>query len=214
MAFRKVSRIKIPEATIRRLSLYDRCLEDVKKTGKKIVSSSDIARKCGTNPAQIRKDFAYFGEFGVRGVGYYVENLQEDIKKALGIDRSWNCALVGAGNLGFALLGTDSLAKRGFEIGAIFEQDPILVEMGSFKDIPLFSMDQMQRVVPEIGIKIGIIAVNPENAVKVAHQLIDAGVRGILNFTPATLRVPPGTILKNVDFAIDLEGLAFQLANE
>ncbi|MFV1957208.1 MAG: redox-sensing transcriptional repressor Rex, partial [bacterium] len=137
MVFKKVSRIKIPEATIRRLSLYDRCLDDVRKAGKKIVSSSDIARKCGTNPAQIRKDFAYFGEFGVRGVGYYVENLQEDIKKALGIDRSWNCALVGAGNLGFALLGTDSLAERGFRISAIFEQDPILVEMGSFRDIPL-----------------------------------------------------------------------------
>ncbi len=214
MVFRKVSRVKIPEATIRRLSLYDRCLEEVQKSGQRIISSSDIARKCGTNPAQIRKDFAYFGEFGVRGVGYYVENLQEDIKRALGIDRSWSCALVGAGNLGFALLGTDSLAKRGFEIAAIFEQDPILVEMGSFKDIPLFSMDKMRRVVEELGIRIGIIAVNPENAFQVAHQLVDAGIKGILNFTPATLKVPPGTILRNVDFAIDLEGLAFQLANE
>ena len=214
MVFRKVSRVKIPEATIRRLSLYDRCLEEVRKSGQKIVSSSDIARKCGTNPAQIRKDFAYFGEFGVRGVGYYVENLQEDIKRALGINRSWNCALVGAGNLGFALLGTDSLAKRGFKIAAIFEQDLILVEMGSFKDIPLFSMDKMNRIVEEMSIKIGIIAVNPESAFQVSHQLVDAGIKGILNFTPATLKVPPGTTLRNVDFAIDLEGLAFQLANE
>jgi redox-sensing transcriptional repressor len=195
MVFKKVSRIKIPEATIRRLSLYDRCLEEFNKGGKKIVSSSDIARKCGTNPAQIRKDFAYFGEFGVRGVGYYVENLQEDIKRALGIDRSWNCALVGAGNLGFALLGTDSLAKRGFRISAIFERDPILVEMGSFQDIPLFSMDAMHRVISELGIRIGIIAVNPETALKVSHDLIDAGVKGILNFTPATLKVPPGVIM-------------------
>jgi len=214
MVFKKVSRIKIPEATIRRLSLYDRCLEEFNKGGKKIVSSSDIARKCGTNPAQIRKDFAYFGEFGVRGVGYYVENLQEDIKRALGIDRSWNCALVGAGNLGFALLGTDSLAKRGFRISAIFERDPILVEMGSFQDIPLFSMDAMHRVISEFGIRIGIIAVNPETALKVSHDLIDAGVKGILNFTPATLKVPPGVIMRNVDFAIDLEGIAFQLHNE
>jgi redox-sensing transcriptional repressor len=214
MVFKKVSRIKIPEATIRRLSLYDRCLEEFNKGGKKIVSSSDIARKCGTNPAQIRKDFAYFGEFGVRGVGYYVENLQEDIKRALGIDRSWNCALVGAGNLGFALLGTDSLAKRGFRISAIFERDPILVEMGSFQDIPLFSMADMHRVISEFGIKIGIIAVNPETALKVSHDLIDAGVKGILNFTPATLKVPPGIIMRNVDFAIDLEGIAFQLQNE
>jgi redox-sensing transcriptional repressor len=214
MVFKKVSRIKIPEATIRRLSLYDRCLEEFNKGGKKIVSSSDIARKCGTNPAQIRKDFAYFGEFGVRGVGYYVENLQEDIKRALGIDRSWNCALVGAGNLGFALLGTDSLAKRGFRISAIFERDPILVEMGSFQDIPLFSMDAMHRVISELGIRIGIIAVNPETALKVSHDLIDAGVKGILNFTPATLKVPPGVIMRNVDFAIDLEGIAFQLHNE
>jgi len=214
MVFKKVSRIKIPEATIRRLSLYDRCLEEFNKGGKKIVSSSDIARKCGTNPAQIRKDFAYFGEFGVRGVGYYVENLQEDIKRALGIDRSWNCALVGAGNLGFALLGTDSLAKRGFRISAIFERDPILVEMGSFQDIPLFSMDAMHRVISEFGNRIGIIAVNPETALKVSHDLIDAGVKGILNFTPATLKVPPGVIMRNVDFAIDLEGIAFQLHNE
>ncbi|UCF31047.1 MAG: redox-sensing transcriptional repressor Rex [bacterium] len=214
MVFKKVSRIKIPEATIRRLSLYDRCLEELQRSGKRIVSSSDIARKCGTNPAQIRKDFAYFGEFGVRGVGYYVENLQKDIKRALGIDRSWNCALVGAGNLGFALLGTDSLAKRGFKISAIFERDPILVEMGSFQDIPLFGMDDMQRVVSEFGIKIGIIAVSPENALKVAHSLIDAGVKGILNFTPTTIKVPPGAILKNVDFAIDLEGIAFQMSSD
>ena len=214
MVFKKVSRIKIPDATIRRLSLYDRCLEELQRSGKKIVSSSDIARKCGTNPAQIRKDFAYFGEFGVRGVGYYVENLQADIKRALGIDRSWNCALVGAGNLGFALLGTDSLAKRGFKISAIFERDPILVEMGSFQEIPLFAMEDMQRMVAELGIRIGIIAVSPENALKVAHQLIDSGVKGILNFTPTTIKVPPGVIMKNVDFAIDLEGIAFQLSNE
>lgn len=214
MVFKKVSRMKIPEATIRRLSLYDRCLEEFLKSGKKVVSSSDIARKCGTNPAQIRKDFAYFGEFGVRGVGYYVEKLQSDIKKALGIEKSWNCALVGAGNLGFALLGTDSLAQRGFNITAIFEQDPILVEMGSFQDIPLYSMDEMNRIIPDLGIKIGIIAVNPENAVKVSQQLTDAGVRGLLNFTPTTIKVPPGVILKNVDFAIDLEGIAFQLMNE
>jgi redox-sensing transcriptional repressor len=214
MVFKKVSRMKVPDATIRRLSLYDRCLEEFLKSGKKVVSSSDIARKCGTNPAQIRKDFAYFGEFGVRGVGYYVENLQSDIKRALGIEKSWNCALVGAGNLGFALLGTDSLAQRGFYITAIFELDPILVEMGSFQDIPLFPMDDMQRVIPDLGIKIGIIAVNPENAVKVSQQLTDAGVKGLLNFTPATLKVPPGVVLRNVDFAIDLEGIAFQLINE
>lgn len=214
MVFKKVSRMKIPEATIRRLSFYDRCLEEFLKSGKKVVSSSDIARRCGTNPAQIRKDFAYFGEFGVRGVGYYVENLQGDIRRALGIDSTWNCALVGAGNLGFALLGTDSLARRGFKITAIFEQDPILVEMGSFQDIPLFAMDDMRRVIPDLGIRIGIIAVNPENAVKVSQQLTDAGVKGILNFTPSTIKVPPGVILRNVDFAIDLEGIAFQLINE
>ena len=214
MVFKKVSRIKIPEATIRRLSLYDRCLEELRKTGSKIVSSSDIARKCGTNPAQIRKDFAYFGEFGVRGVGYYVENLQADIKMALGIDRPWMCALVGAGNLGFALLGTDSLAKRGFNISVIFEKDPILVEMGTFQGIPLFGMDMMRQVISDLGIHIGLIAVNPDTALKVAHDLIDAGVKGILNFTPATLKVPPGIVLKNVDFAIDLEGIAFQLNNQ
>ena len=214
MAFKKVSRVKIPDATIRRLSLYDRCLQELCRGGKKVVSSADIARRCGTNPAQIRKDFAYFGEFGVRGVGYYVENLMADIKKALGIDRSWNCALVGAGNLGFALLGTDSLAKRGFRISAIFEKDPILVEMGSFQDIPLFAMEEMERVVAEYAIRIGIIAVNPETALNVARKLVDSGIRGILNFTPATIKVPGGVILKNVDFAIDLEGIAFQLSNE
>ncbi|MDF1536299.1 MAG: redox-sensing transcriptional repressor Rex [bacterium] len=214
MVFKKVSRIKIPDATIRRLSLYDRCLEDFLRSGKKVVSSSDIARKCGTNPAQIRKDFAYFGEFGVRGVGYYVENLQFDIKKALGIDRDWNCALVGAGNLGFALLGTDSLAKRGFRISAIFERDPVLVEMGSFQGIPLYPLEEMQRVIHALAIRIGIIAVNPDSAARVAQMLTDAGVRGILNFTPTTIKISTGGILKNVDFAIDLEGLAFQLSNE
>ncbi len=214
MAFKKVSRVKIPEATIRRLSLYDRCLEEFAANGKTIVSSADIARKCGTNPAQIRKDFAYFGEFGVRGVGYYIENLRGDIKKALGIDHGWTCALVGAGTLGFALLSADSLAHRGFTIAAIFEQDPVVLEMGSFQNIPVHTMDEMGKVLPRQGIRIGILAVNPENAQKAASCLIEAGVRGILNFTPAAVKVPGGVIVKNVDFAIDLEGIAFQLSNE
>jgi len=214
MVFKKVSRVKIPDATIRRLSLYDRCLEEFSKGGKNIVSSADIARKCGTNPAQIRKDFAYFGEFGVRGVGYYVENLKGDIKQALGIDRKWSCALVGAGTLGFALLSAESLARRGVTIAAIFEQDPVVLEMGSFQDIPVHPMEEMGQVLPRQGIRIGILAVDPEGAQKAALRLVESGVRGILNFTPATVKVPMGVIVKNVDFAIDLEGIAFQLSNE
>ncbi len=213
MPFKKVQKMKIPDATIRRLSLYDRCLEEFSTQGKNVVSSADIARRCGTNPAQIRKDFAYFGEFGVRGVGYYVDNLRKDIQRALGIDSRWPCALVGAGNLGFALLSTEYLAHRGFVISAIFEKDPVLLEMGSYQDIPLHNMESLPKVVKEKGIKIGIIAVNPENAQQVASRLLEAGVRGILNFTPATVKASPG-VVRNVDFAIDLEGLAFQLSNE
>jgi redox-sensing transcriptional repressor len=214
MVFKKVSRMKIPDATIRRLSLYDRCLEEFERGGRPVVSSADIARKCGTNPAQIRKDFAYFGEFGVRGVGYYVGHLRNDIKHALGIDHGWTCALVGAGTLGFALLSADSLARRGFTIAAIFEQDPVVLEMGSFQGIPVYPMEEMGRILPKQGIRIGILAVDPDGAQKAASRLIESGVRGILNFTPAAVKVPNGITVKNVDFAIDLEGIAFQLSNE
>ena len=211
MVFKRIRRIKIPEATIRRLSLYDRCLDGFLKSGKKVVSSTEMASICGTNPAQIRKDFAYFGELGVRGVGYYIEKLRTDIRRTLGIDSTWNCALVGAGNLGSAFLSTDFLVQRGFRISVIFDQDPVLLETGHFHDVPLFAMGDMRKVIPDFAIRIGIIAADPDSAVKVSQQLADAGVKGILNLTPSPIKAPPGVIVRNVDFAIDLEGIAFHL---
>jgi redox-sensing transcriptional repressor len=212
MARRQSSRLsKIPEMTVRRLSVYTRCLQQLEEDGVKTVSSQELAERFNLNSAQVRKDLAYFGEFGVRGIGYYVAGLKAELQKILGLDREWSVALIGFGNLGSALFRYKGFSRQGFRIAAIFDDDPAKIgrDVGG---APVLSSADLAREVKARGIQIAIVAVPSEAAQAVIDQLADAGIKAILNFAPSRLRAPRDTRLKHVDLSIELETLSFYLA--
>ncbi len=202
---------KIPTATITRLSIYSRYLEAMVQEGVKIVASDKLAEKCGINPAQIRKDLAYFGEFGIRGVGYFVKELLFEIKRILGLNKTWKMALVGIGNLGSALLAHQNFIRQGYEFAAVFDVDPAKVGRRLPSGQVIFHLDEMERVVKENHIEIGVIATPATKAQAVAQSLIEAGVKAILNFAPTQLQVIEGMAVENVDFTVKLDNLAYHL---
>lgn len=209
--------LKVPEATIRRLSRYSRCLENLVRRGEKVVSSAQLAAYCGVNAAQVRKDLAYFGEFGIRGVGYYATELMYDIKNILGLNKEWKMAVVGIGNLGSALLSYKDFLKQNYKIVAAFDIDPPKVigrvseKLG--KPIEILHPDRMKEVVEERNVEVGIITTPASEAQKVADQMVEAGIRGILNFAPAQIDVPEGFIVKSVFFTTVLDNLAYLLSS-
>ncbi len=197
--------------TVRRLSVYTRCLQQLEEDGVRTVSSQELAERFNLNSAQVRKDLAYFGEFGVRGIGYYVAGLKAELQKILGLDREWAVALIGFGNLGSALFHYKGFSRQGFRIAAIFDDDPAKIgrDVGG---APVLSSADLAREVKARGIQIAIVAVPPEAAQAVIDQLADAGIKAILNFAPSRLRAPRDTRLKHVDLSIELETLSFYLA--
>jgi len=197
--------------TIRRLSVYTRCLLQLEEDGVKTVSSQELAERFNLNSAQVRKDLAYFGEFGVRGIGYYVSGLKAELQRILGLDREWAVALVGFGNLGSALFNYKGFTRQGFRIAAIFDEDPSKVTR-DVESTPIFSSRELGREIKARGIQIAIMAVPAEAAQPVADLLVSAGIRAILNFAPARLKVPKDVRLKHVDLSIELETLSFYLA--
>jgi redox-sensing transcriptional repressor len=207
---------KIPEATIRRLSNYLKALEDLETKGEKVASSALIASICTVNAAQVRKDFAYFGEFGIRGMGYNVKDLKYHIKEILGTNREWRIAIVGIGNVGSALLMYKGFLKQNYKIVAAFDVDPVTVvghiseKMG--KPIEILHMDRLKEVVKARNIEVAIIATPAESAQIVATQLVDANVRGIMNFAPTQIKVPPNVVLRNVFFTSALDNLVYYLS--
>jgi redox-sensing transcriptional repressor len=204
---------RIPEMTIRRLSVYTRCLQQLEEDGVKTVSSQDLAERFGLNSAQVRKDLAYFGEFGVRGIGYYVSGLRSELQRILGLDREWPIALVGFGNLGSALFHYKGFGRQGFRIAVIFDDDPAKIGR-SVDGVPIAAMREAAREIRARAIQVAIVAVPAEGAQGVADQLVAAGVRAVLNFAPARLRVAREVRLKNVDLSIELETLSFYLAKD
>jgi redox-sensing transcriptional repressor len=204
---------KIPEMTIRRLSVYTRCLQQLEEDGVTTVSSQDLAERFSLNSAQVRKDLAYFGEFGVRGIGYYVSGLRAELQRILGLDREWPIALVGFGNLGSALFHYKGFGRQGFRIAVIFDDDPAKIGR-SVDGVPITAMREATREIRARAIQIAIVAVPAEGAQGVADQLVAAGVRAVLNFAPARLRVAREVRLKNVDLSIELETLSFYLAKD
>ena len=202
---------KIPEMTIRRLSVYTRCLLQLEEDGVKTISSQDLAERFNLNSAQVRKDLAYFGEFGVRGIGYYVSGLKAELQRILGLDREWPVVLVGFGNLGSALFHYRGFARQGFRIVAIVDDDPAKAGR-DVHGVPIFTTAQMPRELKTRAVQIAILAVPVESAQPVTDQLVAAGIRAVLNFAPARLRVPRDVRLKNVDLSIELETLSFYLA--
>ncbi len=202
--------LKIPEATIMRLSVYSRYLTEVDRKGIITISSSDIAEGVGVSPAQVRKDLAYFGEFGIRGVGYNVKDLHKDILKILGLSSEWGVALVGIGNLGLALSTYKGFKERGFIITSIFDKDPQKIGM-VVDGIEVMSVDKIEEIVPKTKTQIGVITVPGMFAQEVADRLVKCGVSAILNFAPVVLNVPPEVELRNVDLSVNLEVLTFNI---
>lgn len=202
---------KIPEMTVRRLSVYTRCLLQLEEDGVKTVSSQELAERFNLNSAQVRKDLAYFGEFGVRGIGYYVSGLKAELQRILGLDREWPVALVGFGNLGSALFHYKGFGRQGFRITAIFDNDPAKCGR-DVRGVPVLATHALAREIKARGIQIAVVAVPAEGAQVVTDQLVAAGIKAVLNFAPARIRVPRDVRFKDVDLSIELETLSFYLA--
>lgn len=202
--------LKIPEATIVRLSVYSRFLEQVDQKGILTISSGEIAEGVGVSPAQVRKDLAYFGEFGTRGVGYNVKDLLRHTMKILGLSGKWNVVLVGAGNLGSALCSYRGFRERGFNIVGVFDND--LTKIGKkLLDMEVLGSEKIKQVVQENNVKIGILTVPAAVAQQAANQLIEAGVKAILNFAPRVIAVPDDVEVRGIDLSTRLEILTFYL---
>lgn len=198
----------IPRATIQRLAIYVQVLEAFARDGVTVISSNPLAEACGVNGSQVRKDLAYFGEFGVRGVGYNVDTLIRSITGSLGVDREWKMALVGVGNLGRAILNHNDFRIRGFNIVALFDCDPF--KIGEvMHGMEVQCTDALKDCAKSLGIEMGIITTPPERAQRAAGHLVDAGVDYILNFAPARIRVPAHVKVEYVDFFNHLYSLAF-----
>jgi redox-sensing transcriptional repressor len=203
---------QVSELTAGRLSVYLRCLNTLDAAGVKTVSSRTLAEQFHLNAAQIRKDLAYFGEFGVRGVGYYVRELKRHLRVILGLDRTVRVAILGAGNLGLALADYPGFRQEGFEIVALFDADRSKMGRKSRGGVRIVDMAEFRKVVKRDQINIVVLAVPASAAQEVTNTAVAAGIRAILNFSPGSLKVPPGVKLKNVDLTVSLESLSFFLA--
>lgn len=203
--------MKIPAATITRLSIYSRALETMAEEGVAVVSSKHLADVCSVNPAQIRKDLAYFGQFGVRGVGYFVKELLFDIKKILGLNKQWNLAIVGMGNLGCALLAHQNFSKQGYRFVAAFDADLMKVGRKLATGLLIHPVDELVRVCRDAGAEIGVICTPPDKAQEIANRFLEVPVKAILNFAPVQIQVPDGCKVENVDFTVKLDNLAYHL---
>ena len=207
-----VKESKIPDATIERIALYSRPLERLLEKGEQLVSSERLAELCNVNPAQVRKDLSYFGEFGVRGIGYDVPDLLKEIRKILVSDREWKMGIVGIGNLGMALVENANFAKRGYKFVAAFEVDPQKIGKKLPCGLVIQSVERLKTLTQELGIELGVIATQPSQAQTAADMLIETGIKAILNFSPVQLRQPKGCLLENVDFSVKLDDLAYHLS--
>jgi redox-sensing transcriptional repressor len=204
---------KVSPSTVGRLSIYLRVLSELDGLGADTVSSEELASRCGTTAAQVRKDLSFFGTFGKRGRGYAVEELISALRSILGLERRYRVALIGAGRIGVALLGYRDFQQQGFHIEAVFDADPKKVGQ-QWGTTTVRSDAELEAALAAEGIDIVILAVPAEAAQPVLDRVVAAGVRAILNFAPTKLQVPEGVALKNVNMALELEGLSFELARE
>ena len=200
------------ELTTNRLSVYLRCLNELDGGGVQTISSQALAEQFHLNAAQIRKDLANFGEFGVRGVGYYVKELRSHLRQILGVDRRIRVAIMGAGNLGLALADYPGFRDEGFEIAALFDTQREKIGQRSRGGVPILDVRTLRRTVRRERIAIAVIAVPAASAAAVLKEVVDAGIKAVLNFSPGALKVPPDVKVKSVDLTVSLESLSFFLA--
>lgn len=203
---------QVSEQTTGRLSVYLRCLDQLHASGVRAVSSASLAECCGLNAALIRKDLAYFGEFGVRGVGYQVATLRQHLRQILGLGARNAVVILGAGRLGSALAAYRGFHDDGFEVVALFDTDASKVGRATRDGIPVCALDDLPVVVGREAVAIAILAVPADAAQGVLDRVAACGIRAVLNFSPGSLRVPGGVKLKNVDLTLSLESLSFFLA--
>lgn len=204
---------KTSKATIDRLPLYFRTLRLAQDEGIDIISSEELGRRLGITPEQIRKDLASFGQFGKKGVGYYVNELKRNVGDILGLNRHWNIAIVGIGHLGVALANFQNFVTLGFNLVALFDQDPNVIGT-RVNHVKVEDTKNLKRIVKERRIQIGIIAVPAAFAQEVADQLVDAGLRGIWNFAPVKIEVPDTIKIVNEDLSIGLSSLSYHITHE
>ena len=206
-----VKELKIPNPTIKRLAIYSRPLEILLESGPPVISSEKLAGLCGVNPAQVRKDLAYFGEFGIRGVGYDVRDLLNAIKGILATDRKWSLCIVGMGHLGSSLVQSDNFKKRGYTVKAAFDSDARKVGKKLACGLTVQAASSISKSVKDLGIEIGLITTPPHEAQRVAHLLQEGGVRAILNFTTIQIRTRKNCIIENTDLSVKFENLVYHL---
>lgn len=205
---KKNNRPEIPRKTIYRLSTYVRCLARLKEKNIQTVSSEALAKVAGVKPTQLRKDLAYFGTFGTRGLGYDVADLSNRIADELGTSRLQPVILVGVGNLGLALLSYRGFEKEGFEILAAFDAEPDRPRDKKIS-LPVSGMKELPEFVRQNNVRMAILTVPAEAAQEVANLLVQCGIMGILNFSPIVLHVPEEVMVNNVNLAIELENLSY-----
>jgi redox-sensing transcriptional repressor len=205
---KKINHPEIPRKTIYRLSIYLRCLARLRENGIGTVSSEALAKAVGVKPTQLRKDLAYFGTFGTRGLGYDVTELYKQIADELGTSRLQPVILVGVGNLGLALLSYRGFEEEGFEIVAAFDTEPDRKRDKEIKQ-PIYGMEALPEMVRQRVVKMAVITVPAAVAQTVTNALVDCGITGILNFAPIVLAVPEDVTVNNVNLAIELENLSY-----
>src|SRR5436190_19879254 len=203
---------QVSELTTNRLSVYLRCLNTLDDAGVRTISSQALAEQFHLNAAQIRKDLAYFGEFGVRGVGYYVRDLKRHLRQILGLDQKLRVAIMGAGNLGLALADYPGFRQEGFEISALFDVLREKVGHQSRLGVPIYDVHDLKKIAKRDAIRIAVIAVPAPSAQHVLNLVVASGIKAVLNVSPAALDVPPAVKLKSVDLTVSLESLSFFLA--
>lgn len=199
----------IPAATVARLPVYLRALQDAAEQGISRVSSGQLSARAGVRPTQLRKDLSHLGSHGVRGVGYDVARLIGELSNALGADRSWPVAVVGMGNLGRALAAHSGFATEGFHVVALFDRDPAIIGE-AVGGLTVSAMSRLPAAVADLKIAIGVIATPAASAQQVADELVAAGVPAVLNFARVALVLPAGIVSRAVDLATELHVLAFQ----
>ena len=192
--------------------MYLRCLNELDGAGVRTISSQALAEQYHLNAAQIRKDLAYFGEFGVRGVGYYVRDLKRHLRQILGLDQKLRVAIMGAGNLGLALADYPGFRMEGFEITSLFDNRNEKVGQQSRGGVPIYDIGDLKKIARRDAVRIAVIAVPAGAAQNVVNLVVASGIKAILNFSPGALEVPPEVKLKSVDLTVSLESLSFFLA--
>ena len=203
----------VPKAVANRLSLYLRELQHIVRDGSDTTSSTQLGQLLGFSDAQVRKDLAYFGQFGYPGIGYKCQELITEIKKIMGTNRAWPVVLVGMGNLGRALLGYKGFEQQGFHVVAAFEVNPKIIGT-QIEGIDVYHIRNLREIVINNDVKLAIVAVPSGEAQSIAEELVQAGIDGILNFAPVTITVPDNVSAVGVDLAIELEQLSFAVVNQ